>query len=136
MNPTVYEGYTPAATVAEVVGVSEIEMETKVRPAGWAIPRDMKWDGRRMHYRVASLYLLADTLVANGEADAALRVREFVRGYRAPAARESAETARPVPVERVPYETDLRAGGLARGHASDREALPENWAHAWEDERG
>lgn len=69
--------YVDVADLAEISGVSEVDLDRKHRPMAWGSPREMRWDGRRLWFAVMAIPQLCDSLDSNGESDAALKLRTW-----------------------------------------------------------
>lgn len=72
--------FVSCVRLAEVCGVSSHFLESQIRPEEWAVPREMRWDGRAMCYARARLPELVTALERRGLYDAAIKLDTWCRG--------------------------------------------------------
>jgi hypothetical protein len=72
--------------LAEVCGISSYRLDTQFRPASWAAPRELRWNGRTVLYAFTALPELLDALTAGGLYDAALKLELWMDNRRHPTA--------------------------------------------------
>lgn len=70
-------GYVSAVRLAAVLGISSYLLDTKLRPAHWGAPREMRFSGRETLYAIAALPELEHELELGGLYDLALRLRRW-----------------------------------------------------------
>lgn len=133
--------YVPASYVAVACRVDVYQLDTRFRPDDWACPRDFYLSRRgALFFAEGSLPRLAATLAERGQPEAAGLLLEYAATL--PAGRSASgpdELGEVKPVARVAASAEqleeVNQAGRKR-HACEREALPANWAHDWEDARG
>lgn len=111
--------YADVADLAAVCGLAVLDLQNKFRPDGWGMPRDFRWDGRRMWFALLSLGQLADWLHRENQVDAALKLREWLTTWLAAAIAEMSGAVAP---------------SEEPAHAAT--ARPVGWAKDWEEKHG
>jgi hypothetical protein len=64
--------------LAAIIGVSSYLLDTKLRPAHWGAPREIRYSGREMLYAVAVLPELERELAAGGLYELAVKLRRWL----------------------------------------------------------
>jgi len=70
--------FVSVLVLAEACGLSSYRLDMQFRPAHWASPRELRWDGRELLYAVAAVPELREALALAGLYDAALKLEAWM----------------------------------------------------------